>query len=142
MQSFIYSQGKYSVNELRDFEVALNDLAEDFSATSKYVNVFLFSAGGFSQAFSNDILGDLTLVQVSITLVAVYTILFMGGFSPIHFRSAAAGITLLCVGFSYAASAGLAYMLGWQSAGIHSLLPFLLIGIGVDDMFVISAAID
>lgn len=27
-------------------------------------------------------------------------------------------------------------------AGIHNLLPFLLIGIGVDDMFVISAAVD
>lgn len=32
--------------------------------------------------------------------------------------------------------------MGGKTAGIHGLLPFLLIGIGVDDMFVISAALD
>jgi len=106
------------------------------------VNVYLFTQAGFLKAFSSDILADLVLVQASISLVAIYCILFMGGFSPIHFRSAAAGITLLCVGLSYTASSGLAFYLGWKTAGIHGLLPFLLIGIGVDDMFVISAAID
>lgn len=85
---------------------------------------------------------DLGLVQISVSLVAVYTIIFMGGCSPIHFRSAAAGITLLCVGLSFGASNGLAYLVGGKSAGIHNLLPFLLIGIGVDDMFVISSNID
>ena len=75
-------------------------------------------------------------------LVAVYCIMMMGGCSPIHFRSAAAGITLLCVGLSYGASSGLAFLVGGKTAGIHNLLPFLLIGIGVDDMFVISSNID
>jgi uncharacterized membrane protein YdfJ with MMPL/SSD domain len=79
---------------------------------------------------------------MSITLVATYCILFLGGCSPIHFRSAAAGITLLCVGLSYAGSAGFAFYLGAHQAGIHNLLPFLLIGIGVDDMFVIASAFD
>lgn len=66
----------------------------------------------------------------------------MGSCSPIHFRSAAACITLLCVGLSYAGSSGLAYYVGGKSAGIHQILPFLLIGIGADDMFVISSAVD
>jgi len=79
---------------------------------------------------------------MSINLVAIYCIIFMGGCSPIHFRCSAALIALLCVGLSFAASNGVAYYLGGMSAGIHSLLPFLLIGIGVDDMFVIASAID
>jgi Niemann-Pick C1 protein len=93
-------------------------------------------------AFIGDVLDDLDLIQISLMLVSVYSIFFMGSFSPIHFRSVAAGITLLCVGLSYAASHGLAFYLGWKTASIHNLLPFLLIGVGVDDMFVISAAID
>lgn len=94
------------------------------------------------EAFTSDLTSDLNLVQMSVSLVAVYCIMFMGSWSPIHFRSAAAGIALLCVGLSYASSSGLAYLVGGKSAGIHNLLPFMLIGIGVDDMFVISSAID
>jgi len=75
-------------------------------------------------------------------LVAIYCIFMMGSFSPLHFRSAAAGIALLCVGLSYGASAGLAHLLGAKSAGVHNVLPFLFIGIGVDDCFVIANAID
>lgn len=74
--------------------------------------------------------------------MSVYCIIFMGSCSPIHFRSAAGGIALLCVALSFASSSGIAYLVGAKSAGIHNLLPFMLIGIGVDDMFVISSAID
>ena len=66
----------------------------------------------------------------------------MGSCSPLHFRSAAAGIALLCVGLSYGASSGFAYLIGMKSAGVHEILPFLLIGIGVDDCFVIVSALD
>lgn len=34
------------------------------------------------------------------------------------------------------------FLLGGEVSGVHNLLPFLLIGIGVDDMFVIANAID
>lgn len=84
----------------------------------------------------------MALVQISISFVAVYCIFFMGSCSPIHFRSAAAGITLLAVMLSYAASSGFCFLVGGKVAGIHNLLPFLLIGIGVDDMFVIASCID
>jgi len=82
------------------------------------------------------------MVGQAIGLVSVYCIIFMGSCSPIHFRSAAGGIALLCVALSFTSSSGIAYLVGAKSAGIHNLLPFMLIGIGVDDMFVISSAID
>lgn len=113
-----------------------------FSKESSILNVYMYTLGGLEDSFSSDIEGDLLNVQLSMNLVAVYCVFFMGSCSPIHFRSAAAGITLLCVGLSYASSFGLAQYLGGKMAGIHGVLPFLLIGIGVDDMFVISSAID
>ena len=79
---------------------------------------------------------------MSILFVAAYCIMFMGSFSPIHFRSGASCITLFCVMLSYTASTGMGFLLGYKTSGINNLLPFLLIGIGVDDMFVLSSAID
>ena len=139
---YAFSNSGTTRNQRDAFLEAVEDLAEELNKESKGVNLYLLTDHGLRAAFSGDLLNDLSLVQISVTLVAVYCILFMGSFSPIHFRSAAAGITLLCVMLSYAASSGLAFLLGFQQAGIHSLLPFLLIGIGVDDMFVLSSAVD
>ena len=75
-------------------------------------------------------------------MVGTYTFIFLGSFSPIHCRSLAAFFALLSVGLAYTASNGLAIYWGGYTAGINQLLPFLLIGIGVDDAFVIASAVD
>jgi len=43
---------------------------------------------------------------------------------------------------SYTSSFGLLSICGMKVTGIHNLLPFLLIGIGADDMFVVVNAVD
>ena len=113
-----------------------------FNSESKYIKVTIITNKAFFDAFVSDIIGDGKLVGISIILVSLYCILFMGSFSPIHFRACAGCVTLFCVILSYTASSSILYYIGFQSMRIHFLLPFLLIGIGVDDMFVISAAID
>ena len=113
-----------------------------FNSQSEYIEVYLYTTVGLRDSFAADIKGDLGLISVSIGLVSLYCIMFMGSFSPVHFRSVAAMITLFCVVLSYCATVGLLSYLGCKMGNIHQLLPFLLIGIGVDDMFVISSAID
>ena len=44
---------------------------------------------------------------------------------------------LICVILSYFSGYSIMFMTGGEVAGVHNLMPFLLIGIGVDDMFVI-----
>lgn len=75
-------------------------------------------------------------------LVSFYTIFVLGTCSGMHCRLVVALMGLLSVGLAYASGFGLAFLLGGEEAGVHSLMPFLLIGIGVDDMFVICNAID
>lgn len=142
MLGYTYRFGDYDQKQLHNVEKALEDKAQEFNKDSKHVNIYLFTPNGLRESFSGDMTNDLGLVQVAVSLVAIYCIIFMGGCSPIHFRSAAAGIALLCVGLSYGSSSGLCYLVGGKSAGIHQLLPFLLIGIGVDDCFVIASNID
>jgi Niemann-Pick C1 protein len=82
------------------------------------------------------------LIQIAIMLVAVYTILVLGTFSHMHCRLVVSLMGLFCVGLSYAAGFGFSFYCGGETAGVHNLMPFLLIGIGVDDMFVICNAVD
>ena len=119
MMATLYQKGDYDKEEIRAFEVSFQDLAEEYNAGTSSINIFILTAGGVAEAFGTDIRGDLVGVSGAIVLVAVYCIIFMGSCSPIHMRSAAAGITLLCVGLSYAGSTGLAYYLGGRTAGIH-----------------------
>ena len=49
---------------------------------------------------------------------------------------------LICIFMSYFSGFGVMFAFGGEVAGVHNLMPFLLIGIGVDDMFVIANAID
>ena len=106
------------------------------------IDFYVWTSYGLTESFGKDIRSDLKYIQVSLLLVALYSIIMLGSCSPLHFRSAAAGITMLCVGLSYGASCGFAYLVGMKFAGVHEILPFLLIGIGVDDCFVIASALD
>jgi Niemann-Pick C1 protein len=118
------------------------DETDDFNSKSKHIELYLYTSKALSDSFISDIKNDLDLISISMGLVVAYCIFFMGSFSPVHFRSVAACVTLLCIILSYCASVGILSYFGQKMSGIHSLLPFLLIGIGVDDMFVLSSCID
>jgi len=75
-------------------------------------------------------------------LVAIYILCFLGNWSPIHNRFLLGLLGFFTVLLSYTSSFGLLSICGMKVTGIHNLLPFLLIGIGADDMFVVVNAVD
>lgn len=94
------------------------------------------------ESFAQNISDDFFLIAMSIVLVSTYTVFILGGCSPVHFRACSAGVGLFCIAFAYASCQYVAFALGHKFSNIHSLLPFLLLGIGVDDMFVVCNAVD
>ena len=139
---YFYSNTGWNILDLEIFFEALETLAIELNKESSHVNLYLNTPYGLKTAFSTNALDDLKLVQLAIVLVSTYCIMFLGSFSPVHFRSVGAVLTLICVGLSYAASYGFSSLVGFKSIGLHNLLPFLLIGIGVDNMFVVPSSID
>ena len=87
-------------------------MADKYNTQTKHINVYLFNSGGFRDSFSGDLQNDLRFIQIAIVLVVVYCIIFMGSCSPIHFRSLAALVTILCVGLAYTSSTGFSYLIG------------------------------
>ena len=57
-------------------------------------------------------------------------------------RAAAAAIGVVSTLMSSGASFGLCSLMGLKVSNIHPLLPFLLLGIGVDDMYVLTSVAD
>lgn len=114
----------------------------DYNDETEHVRFELLTQAGIRAAFSEDIRADLILINVAILLVATYTIFVLGTCSAMHCRLVVSLMGLVSVGLAYASGFGFVYLCGGETAGVHNLMPFLLIGIGVDDMFVICNAID
>jgi len=49
---------------------------------------------------------------------------------------------LICIGLSVIAGFGMSILVGFEQTMAHRALPILMIGIGVDDMFIICNALD
>ena len=74
--------------------------------------------------------------------MGLYVIMFLGSFSPIHCRVIVAIGGILSIILSSFAGFGILYYCGAKTSGFHSWLPFLLMAIGVDHIFVICNAVD
>lgn len=127
---------------MKHFEVNLQENTQKFSEQSRYVEFLIFTKGGFLQDFGNTIENDLFSFGVSGVLVGGYLIVMLGSCGPVHMRTIPAIICLVCIGISWTLSTSICLTQGFLISGVHNFLPFLLIGIGVDDVFVIVNAVD
>jgi Niemann-Pick C1 protein len=124
------------------WEETFGDRFDEWKLTTTGANFYLFTIASLKVSFVSDIEADINLLGAAIVLVALYTCLFLGSFSPIHCRCIVALTGLLTIGLAYSAGFGILYAFGMKTTGVHQLMPFLLIGVGVDDMFVMCNAID
>ena len=125
-----------------DYLTWLLDRIDEWSNTSKYINTRAFSFDVWETTFINDALVDGSLLVTSLLLIYIYAFLVLGSCSPIHMRIISACVGLSCIGISAAAGYGIASYAGFLMSPAHGVLPFLLLGLGVDDMFVIVNSID
>lgn len=74
--------------------------------------------------------------------VSLYTMLFLGAFTPIHCRCTVAFGAILTVVMSFFAGFGLLFYCGFSYSNFHSWIPYLMMVIGVEHFFVICNAVD
>lgn len=86
--------------------------------------------------------GDLKFAAVAMVTICVYLMLFLGSPSPLHCRLVLAILGILCVLIAIASGYGICFSYGWLVTEIAQVLPPMMLGIGVDDMFVICNSID
>jgi predicted RND superfamily exporter protein len=120
-------------------------LATAESASQEYplLSVDYFSSRSFEDEFGGTISGDLIYVNVSYILAFLFVAATLGNIKcGTGSRWTLALGAVVTVGLSTAAGLGLSSAFGLFYGPVHSVLPFILLGVGVDDAFVIANAFD
>jgi len=122
--------------ELRDLLLQKRDsLPSGFSA---YVNV----ARGYSDIAGDTISSDAIMMPIGFMIVFVYVTLMLGRLNCVQQRSMLALAGLASIGMTVGFTYGICSAIGLFYGPMHNIIPFLLLGIGIDDMFVIMQCYD
>uniref|UniRef100_A0A336MF82 CSON014056 protein n=1 Tax=Culicoides sonorensis TaxID=179676 RepID=A0A336MF82_CULSO len=99
-----------------------------------------YSAGRSYGDISNETMfEDLDKLAFGIILMFIYMQLVLSRFSWTEIRIQLSSLGLLCVGMGFISGCGICALLGVSYGPVHTSLPFLLMGLGVDDIFVMMA---
>ncbi|XP_063708133.1 patched domain-containing protein 3-like [Culicoides brevitarsis] len=104
-------------------------------------NFKLYYAAGRSYGdISNETMfEDIDKLVFGIILMFIYMQLVLSRFSWTEIRIQLSSFGLMAVGMGFIAGCGICSLLGVSYGPVHTSLPFLLMGLGVDDIFVMMA---
>ena len=120
----------------------LFEQVDAFGETSDLINTRAFASVVWETDFIGAVGTDVGLLASALLMIYTYSFFVLGSCSPTHMRIVSAMIGITCVGISIVAGYGISFALGYKFSRMHGVLPFLILGLGVDDMFVIVNTID
>lgn len=85
---------------------------------------------------------NMTVLFCGMSLITIYVIVMIGRCNVMQQRVYLSLMGISVVGQALLSSYGLCYYMGFSYGPVHPILPFLLLGIGVDDMFVIMQSLE
>eukprot|EP00752_Nemacystus_decipiens_P002680 g2506.t1 len=101
---------------------------------------FVEATRSLSDEFGEAISGDIALITGSYLIIFAYAIINLSSTPLLKSRIVLSLGALVTVGLSIGFSIGLASYLGFFYTPLHTVLPFIMLGLGVDDSFVICNA--
>ncbi|CAB4003433.1 patched domain-containing 3-like, partial [Paramuricea clavata] len=115
----------------RKWEEAFGKIVE------KYNDILYLTRTKFREISSDAISGDAFLLTTGYLIILLYVIIILGKFTRLEIKAWLALGGIVGVGLSVGVSMALCSAFGLFYGPAHTTLPFLLLGIGVDDLFVI-----
>uniref|UniRef100_A0A7E4VBG7 SSD domain-containing protein n=1 Tax=Panagrellus redivivus TaxID=6233 RepID=A0A7E4VBG7_PANRE len=131
----IYSN-KTMATVLNKWEHAILDYALETTANDEYVNLFTTSEGLVSEEVRRTGVQALPLMSVTFLVIVVFTVATSLKRDPVLSKPWEAFWGVICPTLSLAASFGFLFWTGFEFLPIVTVVPFLVIAIGVDDVFI------
>eukprot|EP01025_Chloroclados_australasicus_P040915 TRINITY_DN4307_c0_g1_i2.p1 TRINITY_DN4307_c0_g1~~TRINITY_DN4307_c0_g1_i2.p1 ORF type:complete len:662 (-),score=78.23 TRINITY_DN4307_c0_g1_i2:28-2013(-) len=105
-----------------------------------YLDCYVSSIEAIDKVSNDAINSDIALLTIGYVLIIIYTLVVLFRNSPVYCKSQIAIFSIIAIGMAIASSFGLASAFGVKFNLVVTTLPFLLLGLGVDDSFVIVGA--
>lgn len=100
-----------------------------------------YEAGrSFADISSATMFQDIDKLSIGIILMFLYVQLVLSNYNWVEWRFFLSSIALLCIGAAFLAAVGACSLFGVPYGPVHNSLPFMLMGLGVDDAFVMAAS--
>jgi predicted RND superfamily exporter protein len=96
----------------------------------------------YSDVAGETIVNDAIMMPIGFFIVFIYVVVMLGKFTCTEQRALLALGGLTCIGLTIGVMYGLCSAMGLFYGPMHNVIPFLLLGIGIDDMFVIMQCYD
>ncbi|KAG7199741.1 hypothetical protein KM043_000413 [Ampulex compressa] len=106
------------------------------------MEVYAVASRSFKDFLRQVVDNNMTILFCGMSLIAIYVILMIGRCNFLEQRIYLSLMGISVVGQAILSSYGVCYYVGFSYGPVHPILPFLLLGIGVDDMFVIMQSLE
>ena len=120
-----------------DFEGEMMKVTTNRTDQYEGVESYVIIARMFFEALQNQAFKDAGMLLVGYLIVFLYVIIMIGRFNFVQQRFFLSLGGMLGVVMGIIVCYGLCSLLGFFYSPAHTVMPFLLLGIGIDDMFVI-----
>jgi len=94
-------------------------------------------ASSWVSEFERGLEQDSTALTLAFIIIIVYLVLTLGRRDPVDCMVGLSCCAVISIGMALAASWGLSSAFGEVFSPLHAMIPFLLIGLGVDDAFIL-----
>ena len=106
-------------------------------------NLFYFALRSIDDDISKSTVGDIKLMIITITLMCTFTCFILLSFrNRVKGHAMVANTGILAVALGIGSAFGLAIISGATFISMVGILPFLVLGVAIDDMFIIVNSLD
>ena len=129
--------------KVREWEETFIDKVSSLAKTLSCFEVYYSSERSLDDAIAESSGSDVTLVSITFTLMITFACVMLGKFrNPLTGHSLLANAGVFAVALGILAGFGLAMWCRVPFVSIVGVLPFLVLGIGIDDMFILVDELD
>ncbi|XP_068082189.1 patched domain-containing protein 3 [Anabrus simplex] len=129
---------KKSDNSSSEWELEfLKNILHTERELPKGMKIFAVCTRSYKDVLGQVLENNKTILFAGFSLIILYVIIMLGRCNLIQQRIVLSLLGVLVVGKSIAASYGICFYMGFFWGPLHPILPFLLLGVGVDNTYVI-----